>query len=882
MSTTPKLGVGLLATNTAQKEVVVNEALVTFDALLARSALARQNSAPGSPADGATYIVGTAPTGAWASHANKIAFYFNGWRFINPTQKMKFFVESVSQWWTYSGTSWTADPVGSVSTLDDLTNVSVASPGDNDVLQYDGGTGQWVAQQVEITLNLADLDDVNLTDLANGRMLAWSAVTGKWVAVAPPAGGGATALAGLTDVDMGAAATGRFFRWNASAGKAEWASIVFPDTPQLSQLPDVVTSGAAPGDVLAWNGAAWGPSPAVITYSFLGMVDGPQTFDGHANKFLVVDPTESEMTFKSVDDLFNSSDFKLQTLGDVPAVGDAHIGKYLRLRKVGANFDYTYEMPADTKVALLANDSQLTASLLSLNLKGFEVSEDTEGHITVTAQNALEFQADGENIEGDPISAINFTGSGVGVTNVEGVVTVTIENGGGSLETLDDVDMGTPPTHGQALVFDAIDAKWKPGEGAGGSLPEIDGEAEPATYELGPFAPPAGAMFPDRWNSPSADITLVRNRGLVVQPGPQASGARHAGISHLLLNNQAPWVVTARVVPSGFQVNGHAGGIFLQRTANSSAVFIDLGASNNDTQHVTRFGSVSAAGAETITLSRAQEFNWLRLSYDGNTIYAHVSTDGLIWQLFGTLGAAAVLGGPPDRVGIENRSAAAHAGEVGTLVTYYDDPDFPAASRIQQGVVALGVSGLADVDIETVAPDDGQALVWNEEEGKWVPGDASGVTTLAALTDVDTATAPPTVGQALIWDDVQQKWVPGDGSGGVGGIATEFDISMFIPGVPEADELVAIYIAARDFMLPAGLEGSFAYADIPPSGEVIFTLLKNGAAIGTLTFPFGEYEGVFAFDEDVAFDAGQRLTIHSPVGLQGLTDLSITFAGSRL
>lgn len=880
MSTTPKLGVGLLPTNAVQKEVIVNEALVTFDALIARSAVSRTNTPPGSPADGATYIIGTTPTGVWAEHANEIAFYFNGWRYITPTQKMKFFVENVSQWWTYSGTAWAADPTGAISTLDDLSNVSVASPNDKDVLQFDGSTGTWQAQPVEVELNLADLEDVNLTDLANGKILAWSSATNRWVCIDPPTGGvGATQLGDLTDVDVSDAANGKVLTYQG--GNYVLQAITFPSTPSLSDLPDVVTSGAQAGDVLAWNGAAWGPSPAVITYSFLGMVDGPGTFDGAANKFLVVDPTESFMRFASVDELFNASDFKLQTLGDVPTVADAHLGKYLRLRKVGSTYSYTYETPTDTKVAVFNGATELTASVTKITFNGFEMEEPTEGEIVLTAKNALEFQADGEVLDGDDPYAINFTGDGVGVTNIDGVVTVTIENGGGSLETLEDVDLSTPPTDKQALVFDAVSGKWIAGEGTG-SVGEIDGEAEAALYELGPFAPPTATMFPFRWNSPSADITMVKNRGLVVQPGPQLSGTRHAGISRTVANNNAPWVVTARVVPSGYQVTGHAGGIFLQRSANAAAVFLLLGASTGDTQHQTRFGYVNAAGAETATLTKAQEFNWLRLAYDGNNIQAFVSTDGLIWQAFGSLAAATVLGGPPDRIGIDNRSAAAHSGDVGVLVTYYDDPDFPAASRIQQGVVSLGIAGLQDVDVETVPPTDHQALVWNDEEGKWVPGDASGVTVLSGLTDVDVLTDPPVLGQALIWDDVQSKWVPGDGSGGIGGIATEFDVSMFIPGVPEADELVAIYIAARDFVLFEDLDGSFAYADLAPDGQVVFTLQHNGTSIGTLTFEFGENEGTFAFPADVTFSAGDRLTIQSPVGLQGLTDLSITFAGSRL
>ena len=108
---------------------------------------------------------------------------------------------------------------------------------------------------------------------------------------------------------------------------------------------------------------------------------------------------------------------------------------------------------------------------------------------------------------------------------------------------------------------------------------------------------------------------------------------------------------------------------------------------------------------------------------------------------------------------------------------------------------------LADVDISTAAPTDGQALVWDNAGGKFVPGEAglvdsvngqTGVVSLDAadvgaataaqgatadtaiqptdsidaLSDVDTSTTPPTDGQALVWDNANGKWEPGAVSGG--------------------------------------------------------------------------------------------------------------------
>jgi len=76
---------------------------------------------------------------------------------------------------------------------------------------------------------------------------------------------------------------------------------------------------------------------------------------------------------------------------------------------------------------------------------------------------------------------------------------------------------------------------------------------------------------------------------------------------------------------------------------------------------------------------------------------------------------------------------------------------------------------LTDVDITTVAPTSGQALVWDGTQ--WEPGDsfsqsdfdtAFGNKSIDALSDVDTTTAAPTAGQALVWSGSQ--WEPGAGS----------------------------------------------------------------------------------------------------------------------
>jgi hypothetical protein len=86
VTTTPRLALPYILAQQAQKEVTHAAALNRLDALV--QPVVQQvglNTPPGSPADGQCWIVGTAPTGAWAGQANKLAQRIGGaWAFYVP------------------------------------------------------------------------------------------------------------------------------------------------------------------------------------------------------------------------------------------------------------------------------------------------------------------------------------------------------------------------------------------------------------------------------------------------------------------------------------------------------------------------------------------------------------------------------------------------------------------------------------------------------------------------------------------------------------------------------------------------------------------------------------------------------------------------------
>lgn len=83
MATTGDLGLPLIATQQQSPEVTHNEALYLLQALLNGVIDYGINTPAINPTEGDSYIIGAAPTGAWAGRANCVAIYTSGgWRFI--------------------------------------------------------------------------------------------------------------------------------------------------------------------------------------------------------------------------------------------------------------------------------------------------------------------------------------------------------------------------------------------------------------------------------------------------------------------------------------------------------------------------------------------------------------------------------------------------------------------------------------------------------------------------------------------------------------------------------------------------------------------------------------------------------------------------------
>jgi hypothetical protein len=109
MTETIRLTLPLVDAAQAQKHVTHNEALALLDAIV-HLALAGLdlNAPPAVPTAGQCFLVGSAPTGAFAGHAGEIAAYDEtGWRFLKPRAGWRAHVIGDGRIATYDGTHWT-------------------------------------------------------------------------------------------------------------------------------------------------------------------------------------------------------------------------------------------------------------------------------------------------------------------------------------------------------------------------------------------------------------------------------------------------------------------------------------------------------------------------------------------------------------------------------------------------------------------------------------------------------------------------------------------------------------------------------------------------------------------------------------------------------
>lgn len=155
MEETANLKLPLLIQSQANKELVHNEALIIIDALLNNCVKSKNiTEPPETLVNGDLFIIGSSPTGDFADYANYLAFYFEGWHFIEPKAGLTLFISTESKIYTYTGTSWVATGGSGVITEPTLpSDFNLSSPSDNEIIKYDGTTLKWINSNILQNLN---------------------------------------------------------------------------------------------------------------------------------------------------------------------------------------------------------------------------------------------------------------------------------------------------------------------------------------------------------------------------------------------------------------------------------------------------------------------------------------------------------------------------------------------------------------------------------------------------------------------------------------------------------------------------------------------------------------------------------------------------------
>ena len=121
---TPKFALPYVVEGQVNAAITHNDAINRLDSLAQIFIIDRDLTAPpGSPAEGAVYLVKATGTGAWASHDNQLALYFAGWIFLTPMEGLEAWILDENKKILYNGSAWVDMPREGAAVADLALNV---------------------------------------------------------------------------------------------------------------------------------------------------------------------------------------------------------------------------------------------------------------------------------------------------------------------------------------------------------------------------------------------------------------------------------------------------------------------------------------------------------------------------------------------------------------------------------------------------------------------------------------------------------------------------------------------------------------------------------------------------------------------------------------
>jgi hypothetical protein len=188
--TTPKLLLPELVVGQAGKELTHNQALAILDQLTQPIVVDKDLSAPpGSPANGAMYIVAAAATGLWVGQSGKLAVWLTtvaAWTFIAPANGWSVWVNDESKRYELLAGVWT---IVASSASGDVSGP--ASSVDNEVSRFNGVTGKLLKAGLKYQASVTDVTAGSLVIQGGSNLSTTDTVA---IGYAAGAGGAVTQL----------------------------------------------------------------------------------------------------------------------------------------------------------------------------------------------------------------------------------------------------------------------------------------------------------------------------------------------------------------------------------------------------------------------------------------------------------------------------------------------------------------------------------------------------------------------------------------------------------------------------------------------------------------------------------------------------------------